>query len=846
METLESTVDEIRAQALGCLRHKFKMVRIPRGQKSPSDNAWNTPEELIGTEERLAECLSNGPINIGLCHEQSGTCAIDVDDEAWTRVVFEEFGLDYDAIMKAGLRIWSKENRDKVVFRAPPSLRLQRITWPLQFPDGNKKFFSVFELRAGPNQDVLPPSLHPDGHNYLWWPGKAPREVDEVPTIPDDLYAFWLAYADRDSGVREAVADLCPWKPAAAVKRPPHRARSASTEHGDVIGQFNRCNDVGSMLEQHGYKRKGKRYLAPSSSTVIPGVVILDDKCFSHHGSDPLADGYAHDAFDLLVTLGHGGDFAAAVKDAASQLGIDRRLSLPIDMQIDLAAAVAAQAARKAAPSPEGDIAQTSPVCDISAAAEQAAAAELDDAFASAEPVKKDPTLPKDLLHPPGIFAEVVDYMLRTAQYPQPELAVAATMTLFAVVLGTKVCNWSGLRTQLYHVVVAGTSAGKEHGRKCIDRIMTAAGMGGNIGGDKISSSAGLLRRLGECNNTLFMQDEFGPALKRWTGKNASAHVSEIVDVLLSAFSKADGVLRGSERGDSKMNPRVDIPFPCLSLYGTTPPSLWDALSGNDAASGLINRLLIIQAGEKPRAQRSALTAPPERVVAWVQAARAMGSGLQGRDHANPILLADSAAAENVYTHYLDDIDRRIRALEARGDHTLAQLWGRAAELAQKVGLIMACTRHSDPDDLKRTAEGGGLEVDGASAAWAVRYVDFCLSFTQSQVETRVGDSDFDRLVQDATRVVDNTSVKGRTIAELCRFCRSFRAQEPRVQDSIVDAMKRRGSVVTVRFVTAANRPRVSLVSTKWTLEIEKFGGVAVMSETNATKRDASVDAVIR
>jgi hypothetical protein len=43
---------------------------------------------------------------------------------------------------------------------------------------------------------------------------------------------------------------------------------------------------------------------------------------YSHHGSDPLADGHAHDAFDLFRILDHGGDARAAVKAAVEALGM--------------------------------------------------------------------------------------------------------------------------------------------------------------------------------------------------------------------------------------------------------------------------------------------------------------------------------------------------------------------------------------------------------------------------------------------------------------------------------------------------------------------------------------------
>lgn len=101
---------------------------------------------------------------------------------------------------------------------------------------------------------------------------------------------------------------------------------------GSVIQAFNDAHDVGLILEQHGYTRKGRRrWIWPGSTTGMPGVRMLPDstpeRVYSSHGGDPLNDGKAHDAFDCWRILNHGGDMAAAVKEAARLLGMGGRRS---------------------------------------------------------------------------------------------------------------------------------------------------------------------------------------------------------------------------------------------------------------------------------------------------------------------------------------------------------------------------------------------------------------------------------------------------------------------------------------------------------------------------------------
>lgn len=88
------------------------------------------------------------------------------------------------------------------------------------------------------------------------------------------------------------------------------------------IAAFNDAHDVRSILKAHGYRESGKKFVAPTSQSGMPGVVILQgddgrERAFSHHSNDPMADGLAHDAFDCFAILAHGGDEWAAIQAAA-------------------------------------------------------------------------------------------------------------------------------------------------------------------------------------------------------------------------------------------------------------------------------------------------------------------------------------------------------------------------------------------------------------------------------------------------------------------------------------------------------------------------------------------------
>jgi hypothetical protein len=111
---------------------------------------------------------------------------------------------------------------------------------------------------------------------------------------------------------------------------PPKEPKPKAAHNGgdqDVIGAFNRTFSIPEIIEPRGYKKDGRKYVAPTSATKEAGISIKDGVLFSHHSSDPLFTGgargdHGHDAFSTYCILEHDGDVRRAVKAAARLLGI--------------------------------------------------------------------------------------------------------------------------------------------------------------------------------------------------------------------------------------------------------------------------------------------------------------------------------------------------------------------------------------------------------------------------------------------------------------------------------------------------------------------------------------------
>ncbi|RWU18093.1 DNA primase [Pseudomonas alkylphenolica] len=342
----------------------LSLVPIEPGEKGPKGNGWNKPGGYFAEAAEAEAFWQKRPNhNLGVVLGPSRVCSLDVDDAQCARLIFNDLlGMDLDALADTYPTSVGNPARFRIMFRMPDGVELSwhPLNWPSQAdPDGSIhkalmaqvksakdagdtsreaalrmaaepfKKIPVFELRAGLVQDVLPPSIHPGtGKPYTW---RTPPSADGLPELPPELLAIWQAW-DEFKLKAEAV---CPWQPksAPALRSALAKVRPVSGRSGsslpEVISQFNDSHDIASLIEAHGYERKGDKWLCPQSSSGDPGVTIGEGKLYSHHSSDPLANGHKNDAFDVFCILVHNGDQKAATKAAAQILGIDAKSRAP-------------------------------------------------------------------------------------------------------------------------------------------------------------------------------------------------------------------------------------------------------------------------------------------------------------------------------------------------------------------------------------------------------------------------------------------------------------------------------------------------------------------------------------
>lgn len=751
----------------------WKLCKLRPKSKAPMLANWTT--QVIGSDT-AGTVFSTDLYGMGIVHQESGTGAFDVDSMEWARVAFADFGIPIDDLLQGYPRIAGREGRDKIIFRLPPGLATQKLVWPAPSSDG--KPITVFELRANGGQDVLPPSIHPDtGRPYEW--RVSPFDFqDGVPMAPAILIALWSDWPS----FKKQFENACPWAQK-TIEVPKSVVRQVSTDHGNVIGSFNQACSISDLLQEFGYKQRGTRWLAPSSSSGIPGVVVLKDsgKCFSHHASDVLNDGHAHDAFDLHLMLRHNNDFTAAIKAAARELGIEK--PKPAAPMVDMSRLL-----------------EKKPVREQSKTNYQAT-------LTAAKSVI--PETPNHILIAPGIVGEIVRHTLATSLQPQPELAVAGALCLCATALGRRVASSTGLRTNLQIIGVAKTAAGKEHARKINKDILLAARSSELIGGEEIASGQGLVSRIAAHPVSLFQIDEFGLFLQAVQNPNAGSHKAEIINNFIKMFSTATSIYYGTEYADQRMRPRVDIPHPCVVLYGTTTPeTFFPALGSAHVASGYLNRMLVcVSPDKRPEWRRAEWTTPPQPILDWVETAKTLtdkSSGNISGTAENPVRMGETKQSSKAFDEFRTEIERHLDEADKSGN---SALWGRAWEHAAKIAMVIELAGNIE----SRT-------VSGESAAWAIDFVRHWTCVMANEISARVADSEFGRVVLDVMRFVTKAQHLGMTEHELSRACRSFKALRPSERDQVFAIVLRDDEANWQQFPSQSGRGkgRHALVATEF------------------------------
>jgi hypothetical protein len=308
--------------------------------------------------------------------------------------------------------------------------------------------------------------------------------------------------------------------------------------------------------------------------------------------------------------------------------------------------------------------------------------------------------IPEDLFQVPGFIAQVMDFTLANAPYPNLGLSFCGALSLQSYLCGRKVCFEGTLRPNIYLLALASSGTGKDYPRKVNAHVMLDIGCLHALG-DKFASGEGLADALQRNGAMLFQNDEMDGVLRQINSDRENKRES-IPNILLTMYTNADSTYPMRAKAGKEEAGHIDQPH--LTLFGTaTPKHFYESLSQRMLTNGLFARMMVIDIGKRSRGQRSGnVRNVPESVLQtarwWSEFRPGSRRGNLQDIHPEPREVRISPDAQEAANALRDKGDDEYDLAYGRKDEVSRIAWSRLYENAMKLALLRACSvNHEDP-----------------------------------------------------------------------------------------------------------------------------------------------------
>ena len=131
------------------------------------------------------------------------------------------------------------------------------------------------------------------------------------------------------------------------------------------------------------------------------------------------------------------------------------------------------------------------------------------------------PADPPVIGRPPGLVGDIAHWVVRTARFPDWEMAIAVGIAVVGAAMAPTVVGPTLSSTVTYQLILGGSASGKQHPQNCIERLLPFADAKVSTG--RYNSAAGLEEDIKGLQHWFCFFDEFGDWLEQLTHKNAAA-----------------------------------------------------------------------------------------------------------------------------------------------------------------------------------------------------------------------------------------------------------------------------------------------------------------------------------
>lgn len=717
----QSTTLSTQDAALDCIQRGFCPVPFPRGAKGPTIVGWT--EWRFTTDEVPDRFRPDDNIGIRLGDDVGRLICVDLDcDEALD--LAPEYLMPTPAVLGRPGR--------------PRSHWLYRVT-----TDGGHgrslrdrlTNSAMVEVLYNGRQVVVGPSVHPiEGDVY----DTLDFTLDDVPVMPR---------RSLDACV-EALHEACLQQRYADDPQKLEQARNGRASQASTPAQPPAVPDDPDSVPYEQRLRRGEAYAANT-----PGAISGSGGHNQTYGlATALVWGLCLNPDDARSILS---DYNARCEPPWSERELDHKIN---------------EAATKPHEKPRGWLlaneacTHSAPLADVSGITAQMDEPADEPPEPATDHFPHPGAFPRKLLdQAPGIFHVALKYY-RTISFEYLPIAfLASFLTAVGCVLGRRVRNRSGTRTNLYALSLVGTGGGKEATREVIQHLFQWAGEEGPnaeiarmTGHEDFSSDTSIYSALKLQNPILFQIDEFGLFMQAVGSSSRTApHLHNVNSALLKLYSKSRTVFRPKAYADPRRN--IEIVQPHVCLYGTSVASnFWTAMDRDKVEGGFLPRMLIFENTEAEHGEATEVD-PPETVLHFLRKLYSIPCGL-AHNQPVPTLLETTADAQALLDEYRDTARSQLDESKR-----VTCLWTRAAENATKVAMIHACMR----DWMGNFAAGDLPVIDAASADWGIRLVDYLVRLAMHRCYWHIVGGEFDRLCKEIVTYLRTCDGRQQRFSEL-------------------------------------------------------------------------------
>ncbi len=246
----------------------WALCPIPAKSKAPRKLGWNLIENAI-TNQGQVDLITG---NVGLLHAFSDTVAIDVDDYNLAKPFLMDKGIDLDALLNDSRSVLidsGRVNRYKLLYGHPEPIPYRRMT-------SQGLELRCADAKGGSVQDVLPPSIHPNGTPYRW---AGNGHFSDLPPLPTQLLDFWLSFDSSTTGTGQSIHEGSRNNALTSIAgklRNEGKDEAAITESLLAING-NQCNPPLSISEVQSIARSVSRYDQGNGGDGIDDVGVIEE-----------------------------------------------------------------------------------------------------------------------------------------------------------------------------------------------------------------------------------------------------------------------------------------------------------------------------------------------------------------------------------------------------------------------------------------------------------------------------------------------------------------------------------------------------------------------------------------